>query len=1082
MRATGVFSASLLAAYATTCAAVAAVQPPKPPKQGATPVDFNRDIRPLLSENCFSCHGPDPAKRQAGLRLDRREDLFNSRGGGVPVAPGNPAKSQLWLRVTSSDSSLQMPPPASGKSLTARQKELIRRWIAEGGRWAQHWAFVAPVRPPLPPVRSANWVRNPIDRFVLARLEKERLTPSPEADRITLLRRLSLDLIGLPPTPAEVDAFLADRRPDAYQRQVERLLASPHYGERWGRQWLDGARYADSDGFEKDKPRSVWFYRDWVVNAFNQDLPYDRFVIDQLAGDLEVNEQLQKQGDGKKPSSKTISSSPHLPIPSRALPFQQQQQVVATGFLRNSMLNEEGGVDPEQFRMEAMFDRMDAVGKSMLGLTIQCAQCHTHKFDPITHDDYYRLFAFLNNAHEANVAVYSPSDDLKRAEIFRRTREIETQLQHENPDWSQRLATWEQQVRGDQPEWRVLKPELDGSGGQKLLPQSDGSILAQGYAPVKEVTDLTVKVDTRPIAALRLEALNDPNLPCGGPGRSPFGLFGLTEFRVTVAPADKPDAKQTVKIAAATADVNPSEQEVPAYHDDRTKRRRVTGPIEFALDGKDETAWGIDIGPGRSNVPRKAVFVFEKLISFPQGAILTIRLEQRHGGWNNNDNQNNNLGRYRLSATGATNATADPLPLGVREIFALPTERRTTAQTSALFSYWRTTRPEWRAANEQIEQLWRSHPQPSTQFVLEERTAARPTYLLERGNFLKPAQQVQPGVPAFLHPLPPNAPPNRLTFARWLVDRRSPTAARSIVNRIWQSYFGLGIVRTSEDFGFQSEVPSHPELLDWLATSLMSGEWQDNKANTLSPPTSPPSTSRRPWSLKALHRAIVTSATYRQSSAVTPERLARDPENRLLSRGARFRVDGELVRDIALSASGLLNPKIGGPSVYPPAPEFLFLPPASYGPKIWPVATGPDRYRRGLYTFRFRSVPYPAFQAFDAPNGDASCVRRTRSNTPLQALTTLNEPLFVESAQALAAKTLREGGATDEARLTYAFRRCVARKPTPQETAVLLDLLKRQSGRLFLARSGAAEGAAPVDAWTVIARVLLNLDETITRE
>ena len=797
-----------------------------------------------------------------------------------------------------------------------------------------------------------------------------------------------------------------------------------------------------------------------MVNALNQDLPYDRFVIEQIAGDLLAREEMSKRGTGETKNSKLISSAPDFPGSSPSLPFKLQQQVVATGFLRNSMLNEEGGVDPEQFRMEAMFDRMDAVGKSMLGLTIQCAQCHTHKFDPITHDEYYRLFAFLNNAHESNVAVYTPDDDLKRAEIFRRTREIEAQLQHEAPDWSQRLAAWEQQVRGDQPEWRVLKPELDGSGGQKLLPQSDGSILAQGYAPVKEVTDLTVKVDSKPIAAIRLEALNDPNLPCGGPGRSPFGLFGLTEFRVTVAPADKPTATQALKIVSATADVNPPEQVLPAYHDDRTKRRRVTGPIQFALDGKDETAWGIDLGPGRSNVPRKAVFVFEKPVSFPQGALLTIRLEQKHGGWNNNDNQNNNLGRYRLSVTDAVDAKADPLPSGVREILALPVERRTTAQTAALFSFWRITRPEWRAANEQIEQLWRGHPLPSTQFVLEERMAPRPTHLLERGNFLKPAKRVEPGVPAFLHPLPANAPPNRLTFARWLVDRRSPTAARSIVNRVWQSYFSTGIVSTSEDFGFQSESPSHPELLDWLSVDLMEHGWR----------------------LKHLHRTVVTSATYRQSSAVTPERLSRDPENRLLSRGARFRVDGELVRDIALAASGLLNPKIGGPSVYPPAPEFLFLPPASYGPKVWPVATGPDRYRRALYTFRFRSVPYPALQTFDAPNGDASCVRRSRSNTPLQALTTLNEPLFVESAQALAAKTLREGGTTDEARLTYAFRRCLARKPSPQEVAVLLELLKRQSQRAPGASTGAAGGPAPVDAWTVVARVLLNLDETITRE
>ncbi|MCC2672720.1 MAG: Protein of unknown function (DUF1553)/Protein of unknown function (DUF1549)/Planctomycete [Armatimonadetes bacterium] len=580
----------------------------------------------------------------------------------------------------------------------------------------------------------------------------------------------------------------------------------------------------------------------------------------------------------------------------------------------------------------------------------------------------------------------------------------------------------------------------------------------------------------------------------------------MTEFQAFAAPADGTASRKPVKIISATADVNPTEKPLAPAFDDKTSKKRVTGPIGYAIDGKDETAWSIDIGPGRSNVPRKAVFVFEKPVSFPKGTVLTFRLDQRHGGWNNNDNQNNNLGRYRLSVTdGPQPITADPLPPAVREALALPTERRSSAQLAEAFSFWRTTVLEWSAENAEIERLWEGHPEPSTQLVLAERERSRPTHMLERGNQFKPGKQVQPGVPAFLHPLPKGAPLNRLTFARWLVDPQSPTTSRSIVNRVWQSYFGTGIVRTSEDLGSQAEAPSHPELLDWLAVSFAGAEGEGNgetgkpgngemgkRGNGSSIPAGghfPVSSPKEHfpispydcnWSLKKLHRLIVTSATYRQSSAAAPASYARDPENRLLARGPRFRVEGEIVRDIALAASGLLNPKIGGPSVYPPAPEFLFLPPASYGPKVWPVATGPDRYRRGLYTFRFRSVPYPALQNFDTPNGDASCVRRVRSNTPLQALTTLNEPIFMECAEALAAKTLREGGKTDAERLTYAFRRCVSRKPDAQELSVLLELLRKQSAPRVATTGSTVPG--DLKAWTVVARVILNLDETITKE
>ncbi|MBX3412323.1 MAG: PSD1 domain-containing protein [Pirellulales bacterium] len=1009
------------------------------------PLDFTRDVRPILSNACFQCHGPDAGDRQAELRLDRQDDAFADRDGTPAFVVGRPDQSEAIRRIESEDPAEQMPPVDSGKSLTPEQRAILRRWLAEGGPWDEHWAFRAPERPALPEVKNSAWMRNPIDAFILARLEREGLQPSVEADRVTQLRRLSLDLVGLPPAVSEVDEFVLDNTHDAYARQVERLLASPHYGERWGRLWLDAARYADSDGYEKDKARQVYFYRDWVVGALNRDLPYNQFVIEQIAGDL--------------------------------LPGATQDQQVATGFLRNSMTNEEGGVDPEQFRMEAMFDRIDAIGKSVLGLTIQCAQCHSHKFDPISQEDYYRIFAFLNNGHEANVAVYTPAEQQQREEIFAQIRALEEELRQANPDWAERLASWEAEVTPQQ-EWIV--PPLTTSdlptGGEKYQVLADGSVLAGGYAPTKHRVDVTLRTDVRPIRAIRLELLCDPNLPLGGPGRSIEGTAALTEFEVDAAPADAPDQRQRIKFIRATADVNPAETPLAAYYHDRSDRRRVTGPIEMALDGSDDTAWGIDAGPGRRNQPRQAVFVPESPLDFPAGTILTVMLKQNHGGWNSDDNQNHNLGRFRLSVTSAENAVADPLPAAVREIVSIPRDERTPEQNEALFSCWRSLVSDWSASNEKIEALWKQHPTGSAQLVLLERDKPRMTHRLDRGDFLKPQETISPGVPAFLHALPEGAPETRLTFAQWLVDRRSPTTARAIVNRVWQAYFGVGLVSTSEDLGSQSEAPSHPELLDWLAVEFMDSG----------------------WSLKHLHRLIVESATYRQSSHVAPELLAADPYNRLVARGPRLRLEAELVRDVALAASGLLNPALGGPSVCPPAPEFLFEPPASYGPKVWNLSQGEDRYRRALYTFRFRSVPYPALQAFDAPNGDFSCVRRPRSNTPQQALTTLNEPLFVECAQALALTTLREGGATPTDCTAFAFRRCVARTPSQDETNELVALWESQRdrfarGELEAWKFAAAdpqyppelpEGAEPADlaAWTAVARVLLNLDETITKE
>jgi hypothetical protein len=1040
----------------------------KLPRAATRKIDFVKDVQPILEKTCYECHGPE--KQKAGLRLDQKAAALKGGESGPLLLPGKSAESLLIQAVAGTKDDLARM-PKKRDPLTDEQIALLRAWIDQGADWPEiavanakdwrtHWAFKAPVRPKIPEAKN-RWIRNPIDAFVLTRLEKEGLKPSPEADKITLLRRLSLDLIGLPPTIAEVDAFLADRSENAYEKQIERLLASPHYGERWGRHWLDAARYADSDGFEKDKPRFIWAYRDWVIHAINDDLPYDQFIIKQIAGDL-------------------------LPNPS-------QEDRVATGFLRNAMLNEEGGVDPEQFRMEGLFDRMDCIGKSILGLTIQCAQCHNHKYDPFTQEDYYRMFAFLNNDHEAAMIAYTPEQQMLVSNLSREMRDLETGLRHTRSDWQERMNEWEDQVKDNQPEWEVVRCVNTGDNGERFYYYEDSSIRAASYAPTKWEAHFRGTNNLSSIGAFQLEQLTDPNLPCGGPGRSIKGMSALTEFKVEAVDLANPTNKLQVKFIKASADFSNPEKELEPEFSDKTDKKRVYGPVAFAIDGKDDTAWGIDAGPGRRNQPRKAVFIPEKLLIFTNGVILNFLLAQNHGGWNSDDNQTHNLGRFRLSVTSATNAVADPLPTNVREIFKTPRERRTPAQITTVFSYWRTTVPEFKEANEKIEAFWKQWPEGTPTLALIARQGGaledtqRPTHLLKRGDWLKPGNEVTFGVPSFLHQLPPQADGSRLTLAKWLIDSQSPTAARALVNRIWQTYFGIGLVNTSEDFGTRCEAPSHPELLDWLACEFMEPTANDEASR------SSPS-----WSLKHIHRLIVTSATYRQASRISSKLYERDPYNRLLARGPRFRVEGEIVRDIALSASGLLNPEMGGPSIYPPAPPFLFLPPASYGPKNWKEETGPERYRRSLYVFKFRTSPYPMLQTFDAPNGDFSCVRRLRSNTPLQALVSLNEPQFVECAQALARKVLAEGGKSDTERIGYAFRRALSRPPSPDERAELLSLLGKEEHRISEGWVNANEiatgknepgkdlpkGTTPTQlaAYTVVSRVLLNLDETITKE
>ncbi|MEQ9409515.1 MAG: PSD1 and planctomycete cytochrome C domain-containing protein [Fuerstiella sp.] len=1007
----------------------------------AEDVDFSRDIRPILSDKCFRCHGPDADGRQADLRLDVRESAVAS--GAIDLA--EIANSELLKRIQSTDPDTVMPPPETEKTVSAAEAALLHQWIRGGAPYSEHWAFVPPQRPVPPPVSNTEWCRNPIDQFVLARITAHSLQPSDMADRVTLVRRLYLDLLGLPPSPEQVDAFLADRDEGAYQRLAEQLLDSPHFGERWARWWLDAARYADSDGYEKDKPRSVWFYRDWVVNAMNQDLPYNSFVIRQIAGDL--------------------------------LPGARQSDRVATGFLRNSMVNEEGGADPEQFRVEGMFDRMDAIGKAILGLTTQCAQCHTHKYDPISQHEYYQMYAALNDFHEATVTVFTETQAQERDRVLSEIRAVEASLKQKLPDWNRQLDQWAASAAERLVPWTTVVPTDRPYEGQKFRLLEDGSILSESYAPTRTSNTFSLTTTAGKITAFRLDALTHPQLPHSGPGRSIFGTGALSEFEVAIAPATDPGKRRTIKLVSAWADVNPEHSELPDVYRDRdpSKDKRVTGPVQYAIDGDHKTAWSTDNGPGRRNQNRHVVFFPEEPIKETGDVVLSFTLRQLHGGWNSDDNQNYLLGRYRFSVTDSDSVAESCLPSAVESVLQIPAEQRTEHQQRTLFSFWRTTVPDFDDENAAIEKLWQQFPEPESQLAAQARTRPRETHVFLRGDFLNPGDVVTSGVPNFLNAFPASDEPDRLRFARWLVADDAPTTARAIVNRIWQAYFGRGIVATPEDFGYQSAPPSHPQLLDWLAVELM----QNN------------------WSLKHIHRLIVNSATYRQVSVISPDRYEQDPQNEWLARGPRVRVDAEVVRDIALTASGLLNPEMGGPSIYPPAPEFLFQPPASYGPKQWNLSAVNQQYRRSLYVHSYRSVPYPALQVFDAPKGDAACVRRPRSNTPLQALVMLNETQFVECARAMAVRVLSAAGDSDRKRLQYAHRLGVSRSATDAELAVLQTLLDQQRTRISAGEVDAAqlvgnaegrsgqhfdESVETLAPWIVVCRAILNLDETITKQ
>ncbi|MFO0877139.1 MAG: PSD1 and planctomycete cytochrome C domain-containing protein [Gemmataceae bacterium] len=969
------------------------------------PPDFYPSkVRPILATHCFKCHGPDEKTRKARLRLDVRDEALKpARSRKRAIVPGKPNQSELYLRVLTSDETEVMPPPSTKAVLTAQEKETLRRWIAAGAEYQPHWAFQSIRRPVVPTVGQADWPRNPLDRFLLARLEKERLRPSAEADRATLLRRVTFDLTGLPPSLAEIDAFLADSRPDAYERVVDRLLASPAYGERWARRWLDLARYADTNGYEKDRPRSIWPYRDWVIQALNADMPFDQFSIEQLAGDL--------------------------------LPGAGTHQRVATGFHRNTMLNEEGGIDPLEFRFHAMNDRVSTTGTVWLGLTLQCAQCHNHKYDPISQREYYQLFAFLNNADEPELEIVEPTTEARRKEVQGKIDQLEEDLARKlNPDQLKQFDRWLKGQREKGARWTTLRPTRARGSLPLLTIQDDHSVFVTGDQSKSDTYDLTFSGNFDGITALRLEVLPDERLPARGPGRvyyeGPFGEFFLSELAVDV------DGKK-VKIQSTS--------ESFASGGNTAAR---------AIDGDQQSGWSINGGQGRAH---QAVFRFEKPVTARE-LKLHMLFERYYAA---------GLGRFRIAITrdkGPVSALV--VPPALEELLHLPADKLTERQLQQLRRVFLGSAPEMASVRAPVDALRQQLPRPLTSLVFQERPSEnpRPTTVHHRGEFLQPTEAVGPGTLSALHLLPADTPKNRLTFARWLVSRDNPLTARVTVNRHWAAFFGTGIVKTIQDFGLQGDLPFHPDLLDWLSSEFMDSG----------------------WSVKHLHRLITTSAAYRQSSRVSPELLAQDPDNRLLSRGPRVRLEAEMVRDLVLQSSGLLAWKLGGPSVYPPQPSEVTTD-GAYGRLDWKPSEGLDRHRRGLYTFMKRTTPFAFFSTFDGPSGETCLARREVSNSPLQALTMLNDLTILEGAQALATQTLNQPGDA-ETRLAMLFRRILGRLPTAEESRELLGFHKVQLERFrkkeldpaALAGPGAGDSAERA-AWVALTRVLFNLDETITK-
>jgi hypothetical protein len=1017
--------------------------------------DFNRDVRPVLAQHCFKCHGMDEHSRKGKLRLDVRDSATSQgKSGAIAIVPGQPDASELIKRIFSSDEDEVMPPPHTKTVLPEAAKAVLKAWVADGAPYQAHWAYTPPRQPAVPKADG-----HPIDAFIQNRLASENLKPSPEADAHTLVRRVYLDLTGLPPTPAEADAFVNDTAPDAYDKLVDALLASKHYGERWARRWLDLARYADTNGFEKDRPRSIWPYRDWVVKALNDDMPFDQFSIKQLAGDM--------------------------------LPQRTPEDLIATGFHRNTMLNEEGGIDPNEYRFYAMVDRVSVTGTTWMGLTLNCCQCHTHKYDPIEHTDYYRTMALLNNADEPVYHIPTAEIEAQSQAHADRIARLEAALPSQFPGgpeaMAKRFADWLETEATRASNWQIVRPAKIGTTMPHLEQQPDGFLLGSGDISKSDVYDLSFNQPLKGVRALRIEVASHPSLPNDGPGltnyEGPLGGFFLSELqafnqgrRLPITRADATNDEEEDRINDGAANRPKAKAQAKAK---AAAKPRKTNNASAALDGEMSSGWQVLGGYGQQHA---AVFHFDQPIDLEAGFDLKLLFEKHFAC---------PLGHFRVSVTTSDHATATGHPADIEAMLATrrtgvatarpsleastspsaststepgdsakqpnpaantsPAEhtRPTTDRDHAiLLRHFLETAPEMRQAAAPLLAARKNPPRGQPTLVMSERPATNPraTHRYHRGEYLSPKEQVAAGVPAFLPALPKDAPANRLTFARWLFAPENPLTARVTVNRHWQAFFGRGLVKSLEDFGYQSDPPSHPELLDWLAVTFV----------------------KQGWSIKKLHRLIVTSATYKQASRLTPELARRDPENILLARASRFRLDAEIIRDAALKAAGILSPKMGGPGVYPPQPASVTTE-GTYGRVEWKTSEGEDRYRRSLYTFMKRTAPFAMSTTFDAPTGESCLARRDVSNSPLQALTLLNDSMFMEAAQAMARQVLAESQ-DDDTRLQNIFRRCATRPPAADELALLKAFLQKQ-------RDHKLEGEA---LWAAVSRAALNLDEAIT--
>ncbi len=1019
------------------------------------PISFNRDIRPILSENCFQCHGPDERQRHGGLRLDQRDFAIQpAESGKVAIVPSQAEASELLKRIDSTDHDLQMPPPDSGKSLKPKQRALLKQWIEQGAKYQGHWAFVRPERPAVPDDPAVAKYNNPIDRFILQRLLQNGFSFSPEASRETLIRRVTLDLTGLPPTPEEVDAFLKDDSPQAYEHVVDRLLQSPHYGERMAIQWLDLARYADSNGFQIDSSRQQWPWRDWVINAFNSNMPYDQFTIEQLAGDM---------------------------IPNATL-----SQKVATGFNRNHRLNGEGGIIAEEWRVETVIDRVETTGLTWLGLTLNCCRCHDHKYDPISQREFYSLFSYFNNVAESGtlqgesrntdpvlpVPTAQQQADLTKYEAA--VADAEKSLVAVQQKLPELIAAWEPDFRklveANTAPWSVLDVQsAQAKSPAKLTRQADGSYLASGENPNQDVYEITAPLKPGAWTGLLLECFPDPSLPNQSLGRYPNGNFVLSRVEAIIT-APSLAAPIVAKFTHAEADYS-----------------QAGWDIKNTIAGDKAKGWAVD-GPSRREICR-AMFLADAAQQVPSGATITIRLVQETLG-------QHNIGRFRLSSTGlplgSVTIAGLQIPDALRTILATEPSARTEKQRAELTEFYRehADGPLRQAENlvaaskKQLADFRTSWP---TVMVMQEIEKPREAFVLVRGQYDKRGDAVTAGLPKVFPSLPEGAPNNRLGLARWIANRDNPLTARVWVNRAWERFMGTGIVKTTENFGSQSEWPSHPDLIDWLAVEFME-------------PTTLPGVGQpmaHPWDMKALQKLIVMSATYRQSSGRhgASKLVELDPDNRLLGRGPRFRLSGEILRDQALRVSGLLTERVGGPSVRPYMPEGVWDETSVYGDlRNYKHDKDEGLYRRSLYTVWKRTAAPPTMLLFDAPNREICTVSRSRTNTPLQALSLLNEVTFVEASRKLGERMLRHEAAKIEDKLAFGFRLVTGRKPTEKELAVLAAGW-REDQEYFSQNPGAADqlrkqgdspsntdNASELAAYTLAGNVLLNLDECVMRE